>query len=135
MLDGIDDGDEDSTSFPEHDVLDKKYQEPKEESLEPDIPTVPDPSDRDVDPVVQGTFWTLVVVFNIGLLVVSLGAMFVIFGENPPLGWQLTAVGALILGYGFYRYRSAKQVIERQVTDGEETGDSPGETDSDDRNG
>ncbi|WP_340101394.1 DUF7322 domain-containing protein [Salinibaculum salinum] len=124
MLDGIDDGDENGESFPEHEVLDEKYQEPDQQQLRPDIPTAPDTTGRDIDPVVEGTFWTLVVVFNVGLLVVSVGVLFVIFQENQRLGWQLAAAGAVVLGYGVYRYRSAKQLIDERVTDGD--GDAAG---------
>lgn len=120
MFDGPDAGEDEP--FAEYGEVDEQYREPEEERMGPDIPTAPDLSSRSVDPVVQGTFWTLVAVFNVGLLVVSLGVMFVVFQENPSLGWQLTAAGCLILGYGYYRYRNAKQVIEERT---------PGESDSD----
>jgi hypothetical protein len=119
VLDGIDDGSEDGNSFPENEVLDEKYQEPDQQQLRPDIPTAPDTTSRDVDPVVEGTFWTLVVVFNIGVLMVSVGALLVVFQENRSLGWQLAAAGAVVLGYGFYRYRSAKQLIDERTADGD----------------
>lgn len=130
MPDGTDAGDDEPAPFAEYGEVDEQYREPEEETLGPTIPEAPDLSTRDADPVVEGTFWTLVAVFNIGLLVVSLGVMFVIFQENPTLGWQLTVAGCLILGYGFYRYRSAKEVIEERVADAD---DSDG-TGNDDEN-
>lgn len=115
MSDGTDPGDDEPVPFAEYGEVDEQYREPEEETLGPTIPEAPDLSTRNTDPVVEGTFWTLVAVFNVGLLVVSLGVMFVIFQENPTLGWQLTVAGCLVLGYGFYRYRSAKEVIEERA--------------------
>lgn len=128
MSDGTDAGDDEPVPFAEYGEVDEQYQEPEEETLGPTIPEAPDLSTRTADPVVEGTFWTLVAVFNVGLLVVSLGAMFVIFQENPTLGWQLTVAGCLILGYGFYRYRRAKEVVKER-TGGESDGDeTPSDT-------
>ncbi|MEF8786793.1 MAG: hypothetical protein V5A45_12740 [Haloarculaceae archaeon] len=134
MSDGTDAGDEEPAPFAEYGELDEQYQEPEEETLGPTIPEAPDLSSRDADPVVEGTFWTLVAVFNVGLLAVSLGVMFVIFQENPTLGWQLTVAGCLVLGYGFYRYRSAKEVIEERVGDGDDSGGTASD-DGDDGSG
>lgn len=132
MSDGTDAEDEPAEPFAEYGEVDEKYREPKAESLGPEIPEAPDLTDREVDPVVEGTFWTLVVVFNIGLIAVSVGVMFVIFQAEFVLGGQITLAGAVILGYGFYRYRSAKQVISDRVdgkssgteTDGGDTADT-----------
>ena len=118
MSDGTDHGDDPAEPFAEYGDLEEKYREPEESSLGPDIPNAPDPSTADVDPVVEGTFWTLVVVFNVGLMAASVGVMLVIFLGEYALGGQITLAGALILGYGVYRYRSAKQLISDRVDDG-----------------
>lgn len=125
MSDGSDAGDEDQEPFAEYGELDDQYREPEEERFGPDIPEAPDFTNRTVDPVVEGAFWTLVVVFNIGLIVVSLGVMFIIFQGKFVFGGQITLVGCLVLAYGFYRYRSAKQVISERVD-----GDSESDADS-----
>lgn len=122
MSDGTDplDG---ADGFEEHGQVDEQYREPDTSSLGPNIPEAPappdapDPSETDVDPVVEGTFWTLVVVFNIGLMVASIGAMLVVFQHDTALGGQLTLAGVLVLGYGFYRYRGAKQLVKERVDD------------------
>ena len=116
MADGTDA--EENEPFAEYGDLDEKYGEPAEESLGPDIPEAPDLADREVDPVIEGTFWTLVVVFNVGLIAFSVGIMLVVFEQNLALGGQVTLAGAVILAYGFYRYRSAKQVIRDRAETG-----------------
>ena len=87
-----------------------KYSEPEEfdpHDLGPPIPEAPDPTDSDVDidPGTHALFWGLVLVFNAALLLLSLGVMFAAFEGNYDLGAQLFAVGAILFGYGYYRYR------------------------------
>jgi len=120
----VSDGDEEP--FTEYGEVDDSYQEPEEPQLGPEIPEAPDLSGRDVDPVVEGAFWTLVVVFNVGLAVASLGVMFVIFRGNLQLGGQLTAAGCIVLAYGFYRYRNAKEMVAERVDDSDEDSDQNG---------
>lgn len=140
MSDGTDAENEPAEPYAEYGEVDERYREPDESSLSPDIPEAPDLTDRDVDPVIEGTFWTLVVVFNVGLVAVSIGLMFVIFQGELALGGQITLAGVLVLGYGFYRYRSAKQVISERVdsdgddSNGDDGEDSDGDSGVDNRN-
>jgi hypothetical protein len=137
VSDGPDTRDEPAEPFAEYGEVDEKYREPEEMSIGPEIPEAPDLTDRDVDPVVEGTFWMLVVVFNIGLIAVSVGVMFVILQGNLVLGGQIALAGAVVLSYGIYRYRSAKQVISDRVGDTETGGTADSEaggTATDDRN-
>jgi hypothetical protein len=119
VSDGTGAEDEPEEPFAEYGEVDDRYREPEERSLGPEIPEAPDLTDREVDPVIEGTFWMLVVVFNIGLIAVSVGLMFVVFLGDITRGGQITLAGCLVLGYGYYRYRSAKQVISERVGDTE----------------
>ena len=68
-----------------------------------DIPEPPD-GDGEVDPDVISLFWRLVVVFNLALLVGSLGIMFLVFLGDVETGGRLLAVGILAGTYGLGRY-------------------------------
>lgn len=132
--DGTDHGDDPPEPFSEYGEVDETYREPEEGSLGPDIPEAPDLTGNDVDPVIEGAFWTLVVVFNVGLMVTSIGVLFVIFRSGTAFGAQITLAGILILGYGIYRYRNATELVSDRVDDGT---DGDGTTDNemtDDRN-
>jgi hypothetical protein len=97
-------------SWREHESVDEQYREPDVEGpdLGPDIPTPPDPAENDVDPDLARRFWALVAVFNVALLALSLGVMFVVFERNYALGGQLLVGGAAAFAFGLYRYRTAK---------------------------
>ena len=71
-------------------------------SLGPDIP---EPPEGGASNEVTALFWKLVVVFNIALLALSLGPMFAYFRGNVDLGLQLTAAGAILFAYGYFRYQ------------------------------
>lgn len=88
--------------------------EPDQSDLEPEEfdpdslgPSAPDLSANasNADPETARLFWTLVMVFNISLLGVSLGVMFVVFQQNFQLGGQLFLGGSILFAYGYYRYR------------------------------
>ena len=98
MLDGPDEDGEGVLS-------EKSPYEPEEfdpSSLGPDVP---EPPDGDANSEVTSLFWQLVVVFNIALLGLSLGPMFAYFEGDIDLGLQLTAGGAILFAYGYFRYR------------------------------
>jgi hypothetical protein len=98
--------------------------EPDEPDLGPDPPDVsPGGADSgfglpDISPDVDGflgpgdapgellsAFWTLVVLFNVGLLATSLGLMVLFFEARLYLGGGLLAVGLLALARGIVDYR------------------------------
>lgn len=98
--------------------------EPDEPDLGPDPPDVtpdePDlgPGASDVSPSVDGffgpedapkallsAFWKLVLLFNVGLLAASLGAMFLVFEGRAYLGGGLLVAGLLAIARGLHRYR------------------------------
>lgn len=128
MLDGSPpDGEESPGSWREHEQVEEQYREPDPEGSDvgPEIPTPPDPSENDVDPELARRFWALVLVFNVALLALSLGAMFLVFERDYSLGGQLLLAGAAAFAFGLYRYRTAKAYLADR-SDGEA---SPTETD------
>ena len=66
----------------------------------------------DVDPALQRLFWKLVFAIKFALLALTLGTLFVVFDENPTIGWQLLAFGVALSVYVVYRYRVGKARIE-----------------------
>lgn len=92
-----------------------------EPSLGPDVPEVDIPGQGDADdagettdlemfpddvePEVSRTFWRLVVVFDVALLALAVGPMFIYFRGNWELGSRLLILGGVTLAYGVYRYR------------------------------
>jgi hypothetical protein len=98
--------------------------EPEEfdpDSLGPDVPEPPDPSENDADPQIQTRFWALVGVFNVAILGLSVGLMFIAFEGNWDLGGKLAGGGAILGAYGLYRYRETKRMI-RERKGGESEG-------------
>jgi len=81
----------------------------------PTPPEAPDTASRygDVDPDLRGLFWKLVVVFNLALFAVSLGAMLLVFRGNVTTGGALFLGGAAALVYGVYGYRRGKARLDR----------------------
>ena len=88
-------------------------------SLGPDVPEPPEGGGGEV----TALFWKLVVVFNIALLALSLGPMFAYFRGDIDLGLQLTAGGAVLFAYGYFRYR--KFVRERDETEAATESETP----------
>ena len=73
-----------------------------EQELAPSI-DIPDESAASTE--LQRKFWSLVLVFNVALGALSIGAMFVGFEGDYQVGGSLLAGGAILAVYGFYKYR------------------------------
>lgn len=73
-----------------------------EQELAPSI-DVPDESAASTE--LQRKFWSLVLVFNVALGALSIGAMFAGFEGDWEVGGTLMAAGAILSIYGFYKYR------------------------------
>lgn len=97
-------------------VLDERSPYEPDEDVEPPPPDL-GPSIPDVEPDVDGgfgpsdaprellyAFWSLVLLFNVGLLATSLGAMLIVFRGDWDLGGGLLVVGLLALARGLHRY-------------------------------
>ncbi|MFC7142462.1 hypothetical protein ACFQMA_21815 [Halosimplex aquaticum] len=91
---------------------------PEVDVPEVDIPSVPGAADAgetdeadagaldgDVDPEVSRTFWRLVLVFDVALLAMSLGPMFVFFRSDWDTGGPLFVLGVAAFVYGVREYR------------------------------
>lgn len=72
----------------------------------PEVPSVsiPDTSDADVPPELARAFWSVVIAVNVGLLAVSLGAMFIYFRGQWQLGGSAVVLGIGTLLYGYFKY-------------------------------
>lgn len=80
--------------------------EPEEfdpESLGPEIPS-PSNSGSSDNPEAVELFAKLVVVFNVAVLALAVGPMFIFFQGQVELGLQIFLFGVLIFAYGTYRY-------------------------------
>lgn len=86
-------------------------------------------ADSDVDPAVRRGFWKVFVAVKLTLLVLTLGVLFVAFGESVSLGSRLLVFGVVLAGYTGYQYRKSKRRIEAV----EPHTDGSGETDTDER--
>lgn len=82
----------------------------------------PDFSDVDVDDDTARLFWYLVLVFNVALMGLAIGPMMIVFLDQWLLGGQITAAGAILAAYGYYRYR-------KQAPGGEDTDERAAATD------
>jgi hypothetical protein len=113
--------------------VDEPYREPEEpdaSDLGPGVPEIPDPSENDVDPELSRRFWALVLVFNVALLALSLGAMFVVFEGNYELGGQLLLGGLAAFGFGLYRYRNTKARLGEDLEDTADSDSDGAESDN-----
>jgi hypothetical protein len=87
------------------------------EGLGPDVPQVPQLSDEDAPSELKKRFWSLVLVFNVALFGMSLGAMLIGFEGRWRVGGAIFAVGAFAFVRGWLGYR--KVTRRREADDGE----------------
>lgn len=127
MLDGPDEREDGGGVLSEKSPYEPEEFDPT--SLGPDVPEPPEGGGGEV----ASLFWKLVVVFNIALLALSLGPMFAYFRGNVDLGLQLTAAGAILFAYGYFRYR--KYVRERDEAEAEAEAAADEESETPDHNG
>lgn len=101
-------------AYDESEYVDERYTEPEEPAVDlgPDIPEPPDP--ENVDSELHTQFWALVLVFNVALMGISVGAMFAVFQNQYSFGIQLMLGGIIIFLYGVYRYRSVRESLGDQ---------------------
>ena len=101
------------------DISDRRDAEPGHtEPPEPELgPRAPDPT-PDVDGVLGPTdaprellvgFWSLVILFNLGLFGLSLGAMLIWFRGSWDVGGALLVLGLLATVHGIHRYRVLRE--------------------------
>lgn len=56
-------------------------------------------------------FWILVLIFNIGIFLFSLGIMLIGFQKKVDTGFKIILAGIIALIYGIYRYKKCKENI------------------------
>lgn len=112
---------EDSELIPEgHSVSSSEPEEPDTETLSRDL--------SNVDPDLLNTFAVCVLLANLGVLLVSVGALVVIFRGQLQIGGGLVVVGSLSLLRVWQYYRSYKADRE---TDDETASDPDAESTTD----
>lgn len=109
---GSDPDREDPVPGEETEHVGEQYREPEEPTfgVEPTVPEPPDP--EAADPELRASFWGLVLVFNLAILGVSVGALFAVVRGDYALGGQLFLGGAVLFAYGLYRYRRVRRTID-----------------------
>lgn len=96
-----------------------------EEELAPsiEIPEAPEPMPESEAPdEIFRIFWWVVIVVNVGILALSLGAMVWFFEGMATWGVRLIAAGVIALGYAYLRYRIFMRdtdVWDEEATEGD----------------
>ncbi|WP_439025856.1 DUF7322 domain-containing protein [Haloarchaeobius sp. DT45] len=103
----------------------------------PEAPTAPSvPDEADAPSELKYEFWTMVIVFNVALLGVSLGAMYILFRGNWDLGGRIFLGGVVFFLYGLYRYQTRTFGQEASTatdeTDAASDSETAAQTDEDD---
>jgi hypothetical protein len=86
-------------------VLDELLGDEKSDAERELAPSVDVPDESDADPELQRQFWLLVVVFNVAVMAVSVGAMLAVFRNQWDAGGSLLVAGAILAAYGYVKYR------------------------------
>jgi len=97
------DPDSDGLTIPQVTTGNESDGDPDEQSVEVDIPRV-STSEMDAPDEVIETFWVLVLVINVAVLVVSLGLMLVAFEGDLRRGGILLIAGLVLFGLASRRY-------------------------------
>uniref|UniRef100_A0A7D6CU46 DUF7322 domain-containing protein n=1 Tax=Natrinema zhouii TaxID=1710539 RepID=A0A7D6CU46_9EURY len=111
------DPDSDGLTIPQVTTGDDESDDPDENSIEVDIPRV-STSETDAPNEIVETFWVLVLVINVAVLVVSLGLMLVMFEGDLRRGGALLVAGFFLFGLAGRRYRgfSDGETTERDAS-------------------
>ncbi|MFB6269341.1 MAG: hypothetical protein ABEH83_05320 [Halobacterium sp.] len=100
-------------------MLDELLPDEQSEAERELAPSVDVPDESDADPALQRRFWLLVLVFNVALMAVSVGAMLAVFRGQWDTGTSLVAAGLVLTAYGVYKYRVYKNADEADENDGD----------------
>ncbi|MCG1002561.1 MULTISPECIES: hypothetical protein [Halobacterium] len=112
----------------DHDFLDDEPSDaeqelaPKVETPSVSAPEIPDGSDAPAG--LRRRFWTLVVTFNVALIAVSLGLMFVAFRGRLQYGGAAVVLGLVLFAFGYRRFR---QYTAEDGDDAEDADDADAE--------
>lgn len=102
----------------------------------PEGPTPDSPGSAaaaDADRELRVLFARLVLLYKVGILATSLGALLFVFDRGPAVGTELLAGGLVMLGYALYETKRGKDRIDSGefhdgVSRADEDGPSPSET-------
>jgi len=83
----------------------------------PETPSATGDTDVDVDADTAREFWRLVLIFDVALLALALGPMFVYFMDDWRRGGLLLGFGLLAFLYGVARYREFQTAAENTGDD------------------
>lgn len=93
----------------DHDFLDEEPSDAERElAPEVDVPSVEQPEipdGSDAPAPLRRKFWTLVATFNVALIAVSLGLMFVAFRGRWRYGGAAVVIGLVLFAFGYRRYQ------------------------------
>jgi hypothetical protein len=109
-------------------VLDELAPDEKSDAERELAPSVDVPDESDADPQLQRQFWLLVLVFNVALMAVSVGAMLAVFRGQWDTGTSLVAGGLVLAVYGVYKYRVYARADEPPESADDSNADAPGAT-------
>ncbi|KTG09809.1 hypothetical protein AUR64_09250 [Haloprofundus marisrubri] len=93
----------------------------------PNVPEAPKPAtpEGEVDSELKTTFWVSVVLVNVGVGALSLGAMFVYFRGQWRLGGGLVVVGLFLLLRTYQRYQQFREKRASKAAETTTTDDDP----------
>jgi len=80
------------------------------------------PEESEAPAEVRAAFWSLVVLFNLAILAVAVGAMLVGFQGRLTAGGGLLLAGVLAFGLGIYRLRDVQDRFGESAENGGEVG-------------
>lgn len=86
-------------------MLDEWLPDEKSDAERDLAPSVDIPDESDAGPRLQRRFWLLVLLFNVALMALSVGAMLAVFRGQWETGGSLVAAGVVLTGYGYHKYR------------------------------
>ena len=86
-------------------MLDELLGDEKSDAERELAPSVDTPDESDADPELQRKFWLLVLVFNVAVMALSVGAMLAVFRGQWDTGGSLVVAGSILAAYGYYKYR------------------------------
>lgn len=66
---------------------------------------------KDISNSLVRNFWILVIIFNTGIFMFSLGIMLIGFQNKWDIGVNIMLVGIISFIYGIYRYKICKEKL------------------------
>lgn len=123
------DPDSDSLTIPDIDAEPESEPESLEQTVRvPEVST----AETDVPADLAETFWALVLVINVAVFALALGALFLLFEENATYGGWLIAGGFVLVAFAVRRYRAYDADTSDSPLEDDTSVDAPDDVDSSD---